>query len=240
MGRSHRQPCIHRLSHGAHNPLSKYRTKKMIHGKQHYGDFVALDCEMVGVGQDGQRSALGRVSIVASDGSVLLDTYVRVAEKVTDYRTFVSGIKPADLISPTALDFLCVRSMVENFICGKILVGHGLKNDLDALKLQHPWHLIRDTSLYEPFMIRTNNGFLRSQRLRTLTYQYLGRTIQQAGSCHNSCVDAWAAMELYRLVQRDWENWWRNHNDFAATFHKSVSIVWDNKTLSSRSLPASI
>lgn len=181
----------------------------MTTSKTHYGEFVALDCEMVGVGEDGKRSALARVSILASDGSVLLDSFVRVAEKVTDYRTFVSGIKPMDLIAPTALDFLCARSMVEKLICGKILVGHGLSNDLEALQLHHPWHLIRDTSLYVPFMLRTPIGLLRSQRLRTLTYQYLGRTIQQEGSCHNSCADAWAAMELYFLVQRDWENWWR-------------------------------
>ena len=211
MERSNRQPCIHRHRYSVRNPLSKHRTNAMITSKPHYSEFVALDCEMVGVGEHGKRSALARVSILAWDGSVLLDSFVRVAEKVTDYRTFVSGIKPIDLITPTALDFLCVRSMVEKLICGKILVGHGLSNDLEALQLHHPWHLIRDTSLYEPFMIRTTNGFLRSQRLRTLTQQYLGRNIQQEGSCHNSCVDAWAALELYFLVSSAWEHWWRCH-----------------------------
>ena len=49
-------------------------------------DFVALDCEMVGVGPQGRRSVLARVSVISGDGCCLLDTFVRVEEKVTDYR----------------------------------------------------------------------------------------------------------------------------------------------------------
>ena len=177
---------------------------------EYYGKFVALDCEMVGVGPAGKRSVLARVSAVGWDGCVLFDTFVRVHEKVTDYRTFVSGIQPGDLSGPKALDFGVCRSMVQSMICNKILVGHGLYNDLQVLKLNHPWHLIRDTSLYEPFMrVDYCTGVLCSQKLRTLTYQYFGRTIQEEGSCHNSCEDAWAALELYFLVQNEWEEWWR-------------------------------
>ncbi len=47
---------------------------------------VALDCEMVGVGPEGERSALARVAVVNQDGNVLLDTFVRPKEKVTDFR----------------------------------------------------------------------------------------------------------------------------------------------------------
>lgn len=61
------------------------------------GKYVALDCEMVGVGSDGKHSALARVSIVDWDGKVLLDTHVKVAERVTDFRTHVSGIRPGDI-----------------------------------------------------------------------------------------------------------------------------------------------
>lgn len=60
-------------------------------------EIVALDCEMVGVGPGGHRSALARVSIVNAHGNVLLDTYVRPKEAVSDYRTHVSGVKPEHL-----------------------------------------------------------------------------------------------------------------------------------------------
>lgn len=61
------------------------------------GKYVAIDCEMVGVGEGGIASALARVSLVNYHGAVLLDTYVKPMERVTDYRTFVSGIEPKHL-----------------------------------------------------------------------------------------------------------------------------------------------
>jgi hypothetical protein len=47
---------------------------------------IGLDCEFVGVGPGGKRSVLARVSVVSSDGTCKLDTYVQVREKVTDFR----------------------------------------------------------------------------------------------------------------------------------------------------------
>lgn len=55
---------------------------------------MAMDCEMVGVGPDGKESALARASLVNYNGAVLLDVFVKPKERVTDYRTFVSGITP--------------------------------------------------------------------------------------------------------------------------------------------------
>ena len=52
---------------------------------------LAIDCEMVGVGEDGTRSVLARVTVVNEHGNVVLDTFVETTEKVTDYRTKVSG-----------------------------------------------------------------------------------------------------------------------------------------------------
>ena len=47
---------------------------------------LSLDCEMVGVGPDGTRSALARVCIVNEQGNVLLDVHCKPKERVTDYR----------------------------------------------------------------------------------------------------------------------------------------------------------
>jgi len=58
---------------------------------------VAIDCEMVGVGPDGEDSILARVSIVNQFGKCIYDKYVRPTEEVTDYRTAVSGIRPEDI-----------------------------------------------------------------------------------------------------------------------------------------------
>jgi len=52
---------------------------------------------MVGVGIDGQESSLARVSIVNYHGAVQLDEVVRQRERVVDYRTEWSGIRPGDM-----------------------------------------------------------------------------------------------------------------------------------------------
>jgi hypothetical protein len=52
---------------------------------------------MVGVGPDGEESALARVSLVNYNGALLLDEYVKPLERVTDFRTAVSGITPKHL-----------------------------------------------------------------------------------------------------------------------------------------------
>ena len=45
----------------------------------------------------GVESTLARVSIVNYHGVTVLDRFVRPREKVTDYRTWVSGVREEDL-----------------------------------------------------------------------------------------------------------------------------------------------
>ena len=63
------------------------------------GPYVALDCEMVGVGPMGAESILARVSVVNYFGAVLLDEFVRQKERVTDWRTQWSGVRAKDMIN---------------------------------------------------------------------------------------------------------------------------------------------
>lgn len=62
------------------------------------GKYLAIDCEMVGVGIDGSESSLARVSLVNYHGVVQLDEYVKQREKVVDYRTRYSGIRDVDMV----------------------------------------------------------------------------------------------------------------------------------------------
>lgn len=59
--------------------------------------YLGLDCEMVGVGSEGKRSALARVTLVDFEGRVVYDEHVRPVERVTDFRTWVSGVKAKHL-----------------------------------------------------------------------------------------------------------------------------------------------
>lgn len=62
------------------------------------GKYLSIDCEMVGIGIDGSESSLARVTVVNFYGAVQMDEFVRQKERVVDYRTRYSGIRPSDMI----------------------------------------------------------------------------------------------------------------------------------------------
>lgn len=172
----------------------------------HPDHVVSLDCEMVGVGPFGSRSVLARVSLVDWFGKPIFDSFVKVEERVTDYRTFVSGVRPGDLDGPHALDFGKCRATVQQILSNKILVGHALSNDLKVLHLNHPWFLIRDSAEFQPFL-KPN---MKPHRLKDLAWSHLGLVIQKTGDAHDSIEDAWAAMQLYQQYQITWDGAVRN------------------------------
>lgn len=167
--------------------------------------YVALDCEMVGIGTEGRRSVLARVSLVDWNLHVLLDTFVQVPVRVTDFRTHVSGVEPKHIKNQNgAMEVKQCRDRVAQLIKGKILVGHALTNDFKALMLAHPKDKIRDTSKYRPFQ-RYGNGKWRARKLRDLVKENLkGKEGFQEGE-HDSVQDAKATMELFQVVYSHWE-----------------------------------
>ncbi|CAO3683323.1 unnamed protein product [Umbelopsis vinacea] len=162
------------------------------------GKYIAIDCEMVGVGPDGEESALARVSLVNYNGAVLMDEYVKPQERVTDFRTAVSGITPKHLVD--AISFKEAQKRAADIIKDRILVGHAVYNDLKALMLDHPRILIRDTSRYKPFRKHSKG---RTPGLKLLVKEILSISIQ-AGS-HSSVEDARFTMLLYKKVKSEWD-----------------------------------
>lgn len=165
-------------------------------------DIVALDCEMVGVGIDGQESVLAHVCIINEHGAVIYNERVQAVERVVDYRTQYSGIRPRDLKEHAgALPFAEVQQQVADIIQDRILVGHALANDLKALMLTHPRHLLRDTARYRPLQRAPK----KPHALRYLAKTILGVTIQDDE--HDPAEDARAALLLYKHLRKDWEQW---------------------------------
>jgi RNA exonuclease 4 len=155
------------------------------------GKYVAVDCEMVGVGPGGYESALARVSIVDFHGRQIYDSYVKPREAVTDWRTPVSGISRKEM--RFARDFDEVQQEVYNILKDRVLIGHDLKHDLTALMLSHPPRDIRDTAKFPGFK-KYGNG--RKPALRILAHEILGVEVQ-AGA-HSSIEDARVTMLLFR------------------------------------------
>ena len=176
-------------------PDTKYAADKINEGLSpttEAGKYIALDCEMVGVGPNPKNdSALARVSIVNYHGHQLYDSFVLPKEQVTDYRTNVSGITPALLRTARFLE--AVQADVAKLLDGNVLVGHAVRHDLDALMLGHPKRDIRDTSRYPAFRHLAGG---KTPSLKKLAKEILGVDIQ--GGEHSSVEDARAAMLLFR------------------------------------------
>ncbi|KAG8925411.1 3'-5' exonuclease [Tulasnella sp. 417] len=173
--------------------------RKMTLGKLRYteaeesiGTYVAIDCEMVQVG-DAREFSLARISIVNFFGHIVLDTYVKQTRQVTEYLTAISGIRPGDLKGPNAKSFDEVQQVVRELFKGRIIIGHSIQHDLDVLKLAHPATHIRDTQLMTG----------KHPKLKTLVKQKLGIDIQVGE--HSSVTDARAAMALFRLHKAETE-----------------------------------
>lgn len=136
------------------------------------------------------------MSIVNYNGQVLYDEYVRPANKITNYRTWVSGVTPHHM--QKAKPFHQAKAEVHKLLNGKMIVGHSLSSDFRVLELSEetwPKDKVRDTSKYKKF--QSAHG--QAQSLKTLTESFLGRKIQSGSHC--SVTDARAALALYRICE---------------------------------------
>lgn len=179
---------------------SQHSSKGLVKEKSFGGltRILAMDCEMVGVGFNGRDSIVARVSIVNVFGQCIYDNYVAPTEKVTDYRTPVSGIRPDDLVQGTP--FKHVQKEVSDILKDRILVGHAVHHDLKVLFLDHPRNYTRDTSEYKPFRKLLGGG---TPSLKRLSEKLLNVRVQEGE--HNSVQDAQAAMRLYTMHKKEWE-----------------------------------
>lgn len=176
---------------------SKKGKKKKKKSKDFRDNIVALDCEMVGVGKKGRFSVLARACVVSGHGEVLIDQYCSSDRKVTDYRTWISGIEERHM--NTAQSFYKLKQKVNNAIAGKIVVGHGLSHDFQALRLNHPEHMKRDSAEY----FRGKFEKKRRPPLKILAKDQLGIEIQEGS--HSPVIDAKAALDIYLKNREEWE-----------------------------------
>ena len=174
-----------------------------LHPSHRAGKYLALDCEMVGTGPPPHSDdLLARVSLVNFHGEQIYASYVQPPGKarVEDYRTHVSGVTKWHLRPDYARPFAEVQREVADLLHDKILVGHALKKDMEALQLTHPKRDIRDTSRYAPFRVESKG---KPPALRNLARSELGLIIQTGE--HSSVEDARATMALFRKEKQGFE-----------------------------------
>jgi len=163
--------------------------------KKELTPIVAIDCEMVNC--EGNIHALARCSIVDYNGHVLFDQIIKPKWRVTNYLTWVSGITPAKLKNAGTYDHHIGEIL--DILKNRIIIGHSIKNDFDALNFYPDKKYVRDLVQYKGLKV---NG--KVVGLKIMTEKFLGMHIQDGQ--HNSVEDARATMALYRMVEKTWED----------------------------------
>lgn len=155
---------------------------------------AGIDCEM---GYTSFGVELIRVTVVDWDsGKTVLDRTVFPYGEVIDLNTRFSGVKSLDdgvtsegVKYPT-ISFKKARELLFKLISSDtVLIGHGLENDLNALRLLHL--NVVDTAIRYPTLNEK-----KKHSLKSLAHTYLGRTIQTGE--HDSAEDALAAIDIVK------------------------------------------
>lgn len=155
-------------------------------------------------------SIAARCSIIDYNGSLLFEKYINPAVeteyKIRDYRTPWSGIRPCNMVGATP--FYVAREEIMRILKDCIVVGHSIWTDFHSLEIYNfPSSQIRDTSLHPKLKMMA--GLPVNQQpgaLKKMTLILLNRHIQtNAWVGHCSFEDATATMDLYKLVEQEWE-----------------------------------
>ncbi|KAF9296903.1 hypothetical protein BGZ88_011571 [Linnemannia elongata] len=152
---------------------------------------IAMDCEMCRT-EAGQE--LTRVTLIDEAGKTVYDELVMPENPILDYLTQYSGMTAARLSGVTTR-LAEVQEKLKDFVdYNTILVGHSLENDMQVLKLAHPF--IIDTSL----VYHHTRGPPYRPGLKWLAQKWLQRQIQaNIERGHDSAEDALACMDLIKL-----------------------------------------
>ncbi|EPX73163.1 exonuclease Rex3 [Schizosaccharomyces octosporus yFS286] len=147
--------------------------------------YCALDCELC-------YTTLGfelvHLTVVDKEG-ILFNQFIRPKGEVLSLNTRFSGItSKTQLESGITMPVMYERLKQLGITRNTIIIGHGIENDLNAMRLLH--ERVIDTAI----LYKHERGPPFRYSLKYLTKRYLGKEIQT--DTHHSEEDAIAAMDL--------------------------------------------
>eukprot|EP01066_Platyproteum_vivax_P007399 Platyproteum_vivax@DN2888_c0_g1_i1.p1 len=172
-------------------------------------DVVAIDTERVLC--EGNVEAVAQVVMVDEHLTVIFNAYILPNKPVVDYRTEITGIT-AELLMWKGEPKEDVLFNLKKEIADKIVVGHSIFNDLDALGLHINDVLIRDTQTYPYFRKLVGRPIMSLTHLCEVVLQLdlRGSRLENGGK-HDAAEDASVVMQLYQDQKIRWENLARHH-----------------------------
>jgi RNA exonuclease 1 len=156
---------------------------------------VSLDCEM-SYTLNGMEMV--RLTVLDSRDQLVFDVLVRPESEITDFNSRFSGVTQEMFDSQPTVSFDEAIEMLKYYVSKTtIIIGHGLENDLNVLRLIH--HQVIDTAILYPHA----RGRPYRIGLKDLVKRETGLDIQTAGEQgHSSFEDAGAASLLVRKKAR--------------------------------------
>ncbi|KAI0932515.1 hypothetical protein AcW2_001121 [Taiwanofungus camphoratus] len=189
----------HKVRFAAHASSSKSSRSPKFYSS---GKYVAVAAQVVYYGIISRLPMVARVTMSDYRGAVILDTFVRPTQPISDYRTAETGLQPVILASaPTFID---VQRQVAALIKDKILIGYSLWHFLSVMGLSHPAIDTRDVALFMAFRRSLRSRANVILPLVTLVNRFMGRNIGLHGEL--PLEHARAALDLFRSSEQIWEN----------------------------------
>ena len=151
---------------------------------------LAIDCEFISSTKSSKE--LASIAAVNASGETVLHRLVMPKGKVKDFKEQVTGINLQTYTHGNPVSWEQARGELVELLCaqpGTVLVGHGLSNDLEVLKLDY--RPVVDTSLI--FQWRGRESLLPG--LQHLYERLIGKEFRKHGA-HSPDEDARAALEL--------------------------------------------
>ncbi|KAG1496787.1 hypothetical protein G6F53_012104 [Rhizopus delemar] len=170
-----------------HNKIPFIRAPAYDSNNTNRRKLVALDCEM---GYTTAGMELIRLTVVDEEKNMLLDELVLPSNMVIDLNTQFSGVKTLEGVKH---DLFSLRKELFKYVDqDTVIVGHGLENDMCALRLIHT--KIVDTVALFPHKA----GLPYRNSLRTLASAITKKFIQEGSDGHDSLEDASICIDLLK------------------------------------------
>ena len=85
-----------------------------------------------------------RCTVVNFNGMIVFDKHVKIVEPITDYRGLDKSLSTDVLLHGE--EFATLHKAVSEIIKDRIIIGHSLSSDFEALRIIQPMHQVRDTA----------------------------------------------------------------------------------------------